>query len=80
MICYLILPPTFLNLELLYTQCVSNLGQSINAFRFHPAVEPLGYHCQALTGRGPEPSGLRNGSPRVFNLGRAAEDNQMPPF
>ncbi len=55
-----------------------NLGAIHQRLRFRPAVEPLGYHCQALTGRCPEPSGLRSGSPRVFSLGRAAEESQMP--
>ena len=41
----------------------------MNAFRFRPAVEPLGYYCQALTGRRPEPSGLGSGSPRVLASG-----------
>jgi len=39
----------------------------MSLFRFRPA--PLGCHCQALTGRDTEPSGLGNGSPRAFASG-----------
>ena len=60
--------------------CVSIWRQSTNAFRFRPAVEAPGHHCQSLTGRCPEPSGGFAAAARVFSLGRAAEDSQMPPF